>query len=451
MNEEPEYGPKANAFKTLVSKIYLHRLPSYGNKIFYGLGFLALTSLVLLIISGSVLAFMGQDWWLHDPVGIYARSVHLWSVQAFIAILILHILVGFFTSGYRPPRRMVWVFGAAIFALVVFQTEFGYGLRGDFSSQFRAVSGADFWNGARLGYWINPLSHLQEFALHVAIIPLSILGLFVLHYILIHAYGISKPLKKETPYRMVDANHRIMWTRGAFLAAAILVLAFFFHSPYVPVSTIADSAKADASLVSSTLTDEYARTSDTATYLDSIDPYAFDTRTVYVVAPYEALSGATEATTSDAMIAALMPAVENGTYEAYLDRADPAPYTYSLRFLSDMGVLEERAGTLGFATDQWGMAKDENGHYLNALPPGSWWMTPLGVLNSSFNLLNNDNGDEIAAYTFAIILLLFIVFPYVPILNRLPELFPFGGWIQRDKSLSEGGGDASDHVTPPPL
>ena len=425
-----QYDERTNAFRTLVDKIYIHRLPSYGNKIFYGLGFLALTSLVFLIISGTILAFKGQSWWLYDPIGIYIRSVHLWSVQAFIAILILHALVGFLTSGFRPPRRMVWVFGAVIFCLVLIQTEFGYGLRGDFSSQFRAVSGADFWNGSHLGYWINPLSHWQDFAIHVAIIPLSILGLFVLHYILVHTYGISKPYHADIKYKMVPADHRIMWTRGAVLAVSILVLAFFFHSPYVPPSTIAGVVAADPSLVSSTLADEYTRTSDTATYLDSIDPYTFDTREVFVVKPYEALVGGA-ATTSDVMVSALMPTAESGAYEAYLNNEDPAPYTYSLRFLNDMNVLERRADTLGFATVQWGMAKDENGHLIG-LPPGSWWLTPLGLLNSTFDLVDNPNGDKIAAYTLGAIMLLFITFPYLPYLNRLSEVLHIAPFIWKD-------------------
>ena len=151
----------ANAFKTLADKVYIHQVPSYGNKIFYGLGFLALTSLALLIVTGSITAFMGKSWWLFSPLGVFNRSVHLWTVQALIFILTLHCLVGFVTSGFRPPRRMVWVFGSMIFCLALVQTEFGYGLRGDFSSQWRAVSGADFWNGAYLGWWLDPLSTLQ--------------------------------------------------------------------------------------------------------------------------------------------------------------------------------------------------------------------------------------------------------------------------------------------------
>ena len=174
-----QYGPHTNAFKTLVNKIYIYRMPSYGNRIFYSLGFLALTCLVILVATGTTMAFFGQTWWLTNPVGIYFRSIHLWTAQSFIAILILHILVGFLTSGYRPPRRMIWVFGAIIFFLSLIQTEFGYGLRGDFGSQYRAVSGADFWNGSYLGYWLNPLNYLQTFSIHVVIIPLFILLLFI--------------------------------------------------------------------------------------------------------------------------------------------------------------------------------------------------------------------------------------------------------------------------------
>ncbi len=430
MDDTPqEYGPKTNAFATLRDAIYIHKLPSYANRIFYGLGFLTLTALSLLVVSGAILAFMGQQWWLHTALGVYARSVHLWSVQAFIALLIIHMLVGFTTSAFKPPRRMVWVFGALILSLSMFQTEFGYGLRGDFSSQFRAVSGADFWNGAYLGYLINPLSRFQEFAIHIVMIPLAILALFLLHFILIKTYGISKPYRDDIKVRMVPADHRIMFIRGGVLAVAVLILAFFFHSPYVPATTIAGEMQQNASLVSDTLQQEYDHTSDTATYLDSIDPYTFDTRSVFVLKPYYALVGG-PATTSADMIAALVPSIQSGAYEATLDAEDPAPDTYSLRFLNDMGVLEDKAGTLGFSTAQMGMARDENGGL--TLPPGSWWFLPLGILNQTFDLPDNPNGDRIAAETFAAVLLLFIAFPYIPYLNRIPEFLRIAPYLWKD-------------------
>lgn len=469
--DPPEVDPKKNALLTLLDTVYFHRLPSYGNTIFYGLGFLALTSFLMLVATGAWLGFMGQEWWLHTALGVYVRSVHLWTVQAFIFILVLHLLVGFSTSGFRPPRRMVWVFGALIFCLALLQTEFGYGLRGDFASQFRAVSGADFWNGSYLGYWLNPLSYTQTFIIHVAIIPILILVLFFAHYLLERTYGIAKPFRTSTPYRMVDADHAVMYRRGALLVATILTLAFFFHSPYVPAVTIADVVAIDPGLVTGTLMQEFDRTSDTATYIDSIDPYAFDTRNVFFVTPYElhradmgtttpdayalfqSESPATQqadiaaayafATTTDPaayatstnpvimMLSTLVPMVRSGSYEAILNSEHPAiNYTYVLRFMVDMGVPEEKASTLNMNTLQWGMVKDETGSIWK-LPPGSWWLMPLALINAAFNLPNIATGDRDAAMLLGALMFIFVLFPYIPYLNRLPEVLPIGDWIQR--------------------
>ncbi len=432
MVEPRQYSASENAFKTLADKVYIHELPSYANKIFYGLGFLALTCLALLVVTGFTTAFMGKSWWLFNPFGIFARSVHLWSVQALIFILAMHCLVGFVTSGFRPPRRMVWVFGAAIFCFALIQTEWGYGLRGDFSSQWRAVSGADFWNGAYLGWWLDPLSVLQTLPLHVAIIPIAMLMLFIAHYILVHAYGISKPYRSDIAYEMVPANHTIMYIRGIVLVAAIAVMAFFFPSPYVPAIRIADVATHDPALIVTTLQHEYDHTSDTAKYLDSIDPYNFDTRQAFVIAPYKKITGgaspATPATVdSTVMINAIMPAAKSGLYESILKRENA---DYTLRFLSDLHVLTKEARKLNMATAQWGMAREETGSLLK-LPPGPWWFAPIGMLNSSFNLLKNKHGDRIAAQILVVFMFLFIFFPYIPFINRIPRFLPFAPFIWR--------------------
>ncbi len=484
------YGPSSNAFKTIIDKVYIHKVPSYGNKIFFSLGFLALTCLLLLVVTGTTMAFMGQTWWLANPWGIYFRSVHLWTVQAFMVILILHIIVGFSTSGYRPPRRMVWVFGATIFALALIQTEFGYGLRGDFSSQYRAVSGADFWNGAHLGYWLNPLNYTQTFVLHISIIPLTIFFLFILHYILEHAYGLSKPFNKDVPYREVKANHAMLFIRGSVLVVSILVLALFFHSPYVPPVRVANIANQNPNLVAATLLQEFNRTSDTATYLDSIDPYTFDTRKVYVTTPYlqfminsennnawTAFASSTEAqkkiyleqakqyvatvsTSTNAfpdtinpiisMINTLMPMAKSGLYQSLLNQENPTiNFTYSLRFLNDMDVLDAKAVSLNMSTEKWGMAKDENQVNGFALPPGSWWLLPLGMINSAFNLLNNPKGDQIAGEILGTFLLLFIIFPYLPYSDRLPRLLHLASIIQKDPDEPKNK-DNSEDTEPEP-
>ncbi len=474
-----EYPAATNAFTTLRDKIYIHELPSYANKIFYSLGFLALTALLMLVATGIVLAFMGPTWWLTSTWGIHFRSIHSWSVQAFMAILFCHVLVGLSTSAFKPPRRMVWVFGAIIFCLALIQTEFGYALRGDFSSQYRIISGADFWNGAYLGWLINPENLTLDFATHVAIIPLTILGLFVLHYLLEHTYGIAKPYRKDIAYKVVPANHIPMYVRGGALVVLILAMAWLFPSPFVAPETISGVAQTDPQLVAQTLLQEFDHTSGTATYLDSIDPYTYDTRQVYVVVPYEQVAtletnnlGSTtdawttfqtessdqqqsdiaaahayfDATTTPitatssaqqqsfannpviTIINSLVPTAQSGLYESIINHESPnTNYTYNIRFLTDLGVLDTEAAAVHITTAEWGMAREETGS-LTKLPPGAWWFAPIGILNSTV-LAGDNNGDRDAAAILGLVMLVFILFPYIPYLNRVPEYLPFAKWI----------------------
>ncbi len=133
------------------------------------------------------------------------------------------------------------------------------------------------------------------------------------------------------------------------------------------------------------------------------------------------------------MINTLMPLAKSGLYESLLDEENPSINdTYTLRFLDDMGVLDAKATTLNMDTAQWGMAKDETGSTMK-LPPGSWWFAPIGVLNSTFNLLSNPYGDRDAAEGLGFVMLVFILFPYIPYVNRLPELLHLAPFIWRER------------------
>ena len=268
----------------------IQKVPSYGNKIYYSLGFLSMTSFLILFISGLVLVLYGPAWWLTTATGLYFRSIHLWAVQAFILFICLHLLIVFLTSGYKPPRRLTWVIGALMMFLVLMEAELGYGLRGDFSSQWRVLQAADLYNGSGLGRLINNLNYGQIYGIHVVLIPLVILGLLFLHYLLVKVRGIAKPYKPEVKIRTVNANHRLLFLRGTVLTAVILILAKLLPSPFIVPTTIQEVAKDDPSLVAGALVKELAHTSDTATYLDNIDPYTYDTAQVYVIEPYQQLS-----------------------------------------------------------------------------------------------------------------------------------------------------------------
>ena len=133
------------------------------------------------------------------------------------------------------------------------------------------------------------------------------------------------------------------------------------------------------------------------------------------------------------MLDTLMPMAKSGLYESLLSQENPnANDTYTLRFLDDTGALHDKAVSLNMSTAEWGMTKDETGSVFK-LPPGSWWLVPLGIVNSAFNLLSNPYGDRDAAIILGLIMLAFIFFPYLPYVNRLPEILHLAPFIWKER------------------
>ncbi len=457
--------PQHQSLASIARNLMLDVVPSYANKIFYSLGFLSMTSLVMLVASGMIMVFKGPTWWLADSIGVFVRSAHLWSAQAFILFIFLHLTIVFLTSGYRPPRRLTWVIGTCMLFLALMEAEFGYGLRGDFSSQWRALQASDLYNGSGLGRFVNNLNYAQIYGIHIVLFPLIILGLLFVHYLLVKMRGIAKPFKKDARYAMVHANHAVLFGRGIAVVIAILVLARLFPSPTIAPITIQDIARDDPRLMAGTLIAELEHTSGTATYFDSIDPYTYDTASIYVFGPLsqEVVSGnqtnplsgfsaldanaqsqditdaksyfkannALDTKSRNPVIAGtsmLVRMAQSGLYESALRQTNPFDQTYASRFLSDTGVLDAQAQTLGITTDQYGMLREERG----IVPPGAWWLAPLGVLDHTI-LANDQNQDRDGALILGSCILLLIAFPYIPVVNRIPEFIGLDRWIWKTK------------------
>lgn len=444
-------------------------IPLYANKIYYSLGFLSMIGFFLLIITGIIMVFFGPDWWFTNSTGVFIRSVHLWSAQAFIVFIILHMTIVFLTSGYKAPRQFVWVLGSLMFFLALFEAEFGYVLRNDFSSQWRSLQGADFYNGNGLGRFINNLNYAQIYGIHIIIIPLAILGILFLHYGLVRLRGIAKPYIADYQYRIVKANHKRLFMRGFVLVCLIVLLAFIFPLPIIAPVNIKQIATEDPSLMAKTLIGEIDHSSDTATYLDNIDPYKFDTKKVYVDEPYLQSSAIRQSSvnllssfdredkqtqaynlrtakayfdknpqinTSPIIQNPVIPIVstlilmgQSGLYESSLKNESSTGYnpTYVLRFLSDTGILEDKAITLSMTTKQYGMLREGK-----SLVPGAWWLAPLGFLDNTV-LLRDDNQDRDGAEILGIFMLLVIAFPYLPFVNKIPDKLGIHKLIWRDR------------------
>ena len=467
-----------------LNAMMIEKVPSYGNKFLYSLGFLSMISFLVLIVTGVAMTLFGPNWWLTTRTGGYLRSVHLWATQAFVLFMILHLLIVFFTSGFRKPRRLTWVLGVVMLFVVLAETEFGYILRGDFSSQWRSLQGADFYNGTGAGGWINPLNYAQVYGIHIALIPLALLGLVGLHYLLVRVLGIAEPYRKDVVAPTVKANHTLLFVRGGVLVVLLLLLAVVLPSPYLSPVTIQTIAKQDPTLMAKTLVAEFDGSSDTAGYMDNIDPYGFDTRAVFIDGPYQQLVAATPgATDSLAAFNALSADDQKAALSALSDyygstNPDPAAVpkgpaadvvsaltsmaaaglyepallstnlgttaantaTYADRFLADTGALEEQASQLGITTEQYGMIREETGH-----APGAWWLSPIGLLNHTV-LANDDNGDRDGAIIFGSLLITMLAFPFIPYVNRLPDVLKVHAlvWRKERKAAAQSADQDKD-------
>lgn len=450
--------------------------PAYANKFFYSLGFLSATSFILLVVSGTIMSLNGPNWWLTSSAGKYLRSVHMWSTQAFVLFILLHLLVVFFTSAFKKPRRFTWVLGVFMLLFVLAETEFGFVLRGDFSSQWRSLQGADFYNGSGLGRWLNTLNYKQIYGIHIVAIPLLIIGLLFLHYLLVRFLGIAKPYRKDVSAKTVPANHKLLFARGGVLIVLVMALALILPSPYLKPTTIQEIAKSDPKTMAITLVKEFDGSSDTAGYKDNIAPYTYDSRQVYIYDPYTQLVQTGSNGTKDqvaiyqresselqtqqlkdastffdswdgknpdptnnpavSIVDKLVSMAKAGLYEPALsvanDSANPGnSTTYVLRFLSDSGVLEDKASGLNLTTDQYGMLHEEGGH-----APGGWWLAPIGVLGHTL-LKNDTNGDRDGSIIFGSFFLLLIAFPFIPIVNQLPDKLKVYKLIWHEKKSSK--------------
>lgn len=457
------------SFIRILSDLMIKDVPSYANKLFYSLGFLSMIAFAILLFSGGIMVFFGPNWWLTSGTGEYLRSVHLWATQAFVLFILLHLLIVFLTSGFKPPRRLTWVLGAMMFIFVLLEAEFGYVLRGDFSSQWRSLQGADLYNGSGIGAVLNSLNYKQIYGIHIMVVPLAIIGLLFLHYLLVRVRGIAKPYRSDVPYRTVPANHTVLFLRGGALILVILALAKIFPSPFILPTTVRQIAQEDPQLMATTLIQEMAHTSDTATYVDNLRPYTYDTRAVYVTAPYQKLvqagripnrlgvfateplaaqdqqiasagnyfaksSAKLDSANPNPVISAVSSLVvmgQSGLYQTALSAANPSGDTsmYVLRFLADSGVMDKKAEALGMTTQQYGMLSDEpQGHYT----PGAWWLAPLGLMDHTI-LANDGNQDRDGAIIIGLLALTFVAFPYIPYLNQLPDKLKIYKFIWRER------------------
>jgi quinol-cytochrome oxidoreductase complex cytochrome b subunit len=194
-------GPIKEFIRHLFPRVVLRR--NLRISYTFCLGGLAFTAFLVLLLTGGLLLFHYQPstdrafqsiLYLESsvPGGWYLRNLHRLASNVFLVLIFLHTLRVILTGAYRKPREMNWVIGFAILCLALFEGYTGYLLPMDqlalWATQtgmtlLASVPGGDLLKSFMVPDDIGqPMSLVRFYILHIALLPITILGLSFLHF-----------------------------------------------------------------------------------------------------------------------------------------------------------------------------------------------------------------------------------------------------------------------------
>jgi len=188
-------------------KLLPDRQPAYVASWIYVFGVASLAALGMAIVSGFTIALGGTDWWHTNPVGHFFNSVHLWSVELFMAFIVIHLWGKFWMAAWRGKRWLTWMTGVVAFMASVVECFTGYLSQQNFDSQWIATNGKDAFNAVGVGAFFNLMNFGQMLLWHVVLIPVILIAIVGAHVLLVRVRGVSHPLPASYPrWRLSQAT-----------------------------------------------------------------------------------------------------------------------------------------------------------------------------------------------------------------------------------------------------
>ena len=236
----------------------LHPVPRNTASWWYVFGSAAFTLLILQVVTGILLALVyvpsaGQAWSSLNvlnhqlDLGWFLRAIHGWGSNFMVAVVFIHMAQVFLFGSYKYPRELTWIVGVFLLLMTLGMAFTGQVLRFDQDAYWGLGIGASITS--RIPIVGGSLVHLllggpiiagatlsRFFALHVFVIPGTLLAFASLHVWMVLKLGINEwPM----PGRMVrrstylheykDLTHKngipfipgALW-KDVFFSAAIL-------------------------------------------------------------------------------------------------------------------------------------------------------------------------------------------------------------------------------------
>ena len=191
------------------------RVPIHSRSLFYFLGGMALFLFGIQVITGILLSLYykpSPDQAFESVRAIVTevdfgwlfRSIHSWSANLLIGVLFLHVLTTYIMRAYRRPREITWLTGMALLGVFMTFGFSGYLLPWNQLAFFATKVGTAIANSvpvvghylllmARGGEEVTGDTLARFYALHVVILPLTVLALVGGHLFLVQKHEMSVP------------------------------------------------------------------------------------------------------------------------------------------------------------------------------------------------------------------------------------------------------------------
>jgi len=186
-----------------------YQVPRHGNTLAWTLGGLTLASLLILIVTGILLAQFytptpeaarGSVLHIETEAGLGSllRGIHIWAAQAMFVLALAHMARVLITGSYKRPREANWLIGLGLLAMTYLLIFTGSTLRWD-QEAFEAVEhnsglatlagGLGTWFTAEFGAGTAVISRL--YLAHVSFLPALVFLLLIIHFVLVKRHGVS--------------------------------------------------------------------------------------------------------------------------------------------------------------------------------------------------------------------------------------------------------------------
>lgn len=191
------------------------KVPLHKHSVWYYMGGIAAMLLAIQIITGVLLMvyYVPEINSAHASIlkinsqvtfGWFIRSLHSWSANVLIFVVIVHLFSTYFMKAYRKPREITWLSGLALLGLCLAFGFTGYLLPWDDVSFFATKIGLDvaskvpligdfLAHALRGGDSISQNTISRFFMIHVAVLPALLIAAMGVHLIMVQFHGISEP------------------------------------------------------------------------------------------------------------------------------------------------------------------------------------------------------------------------------------------------------------------